>query len=187
MKKLAIGAAIFLVIFIMMFVVVIMGVFKSSGGSGSVRGGGYMSGVMSPEDYEKLKDLITGDTLGDRMMSLSGKITYQSTDGTNCMRTVSLCIDKNDPRYGWLGNGDTVNVPNAIAKAQERGYYQEFRGFGDLEEGDILVFDGDNHVGVVGSNGTLIQNGASHNTVYKADIGYNGTPTGVIKKHKLTT
>lgn len=183
MKKLVIGAAIFLVVFIMMFVVVIMGAFKSTHGSGDVSGS-YASGTMSPADYEKLKDIITGDTLGDRMMSLSGKITYKSTDGTNCMRTVSLCIDENDPRYEWLGNGDTINVPNAMAKAQERGYYEDFRGFDTLEEGDILIFDGDNHVGVVGPNGTLIQNGASHNTVYEASIKHNGTPTGVIKKNK---
>ena len=180
-KKFLIWGGIFVTIFLLFFVVLIGGGHKSSSHEYK---NGYMTGKMSPEEYEKLKDLVTGDTLGDRMMSLAGKITYESTDGTNCMRTVSICIDKNDPRYDWLGNGDVVYVPTAIELAKDKGFYEDFSDFGHLEQGDILVW-GDGHVGVVGPNGTLIQNGSSHNTVYEASIDWNGTPSGVIKGHKV--
>ena len=93
-------------------------------------------------------------------------------------------MDPNDERYSWLGDGSIVSVPDAKELAQQKGYYEDFQGFDKIEPGDILIFDGDGHVGVVSDRGTLIQNGASKGTVYEAEIDHNGTPTGVIKAHK---
>ena len=180
-KKLLIGGGIFVAIFLMLFVVLFGGGHKK--GTYEYKDG-YMSGTMSPDQYDKLKDLVKGDSLGDRMLSLQGKITYNSTDGTNCMRTVSIAMNPNDERYSWLGDGSVVSVPTAKELAQEKGYYEDFQGFDKLEPGDILIYDGDSHVGVVSDRGTLIQNGASKGTVYEAEIDHNGTPTGVIKAHK---
>lgn len=190
MKKLLLSVGGFIIIFLLIFIVLIAGIIGKGGGSkGStyISHGEYMTGQMSPEDYDKLKDMIYGDTLGDRMISLQGKITYQSTDGTNCMRTVSLCLDPSDPRYAVLGGGKVVNCDQAVEIAKQNGFYESYGKYpdlSDLREGDILVYGNDqHHVAVVGPGGTLIQNGASHNTVYEStDINWNGeVVSGVIR------
>lgn len=175
--------------FLIGFIILIVLFMALIGGIGS-RGGAYkdgagqttMDGVMTPEEANALKDLVTGDTLGDRMMSLSGKLTYNSTDGTNCMRTVSIAMSEDDSRYSYLGNGDVVNVDVAVDLAKEHGDYMSFPGFDGLKEGDIIVYGDNDHVAVF-SNGQLIQNGASQNTVYaKDDLNWNRTPiTGIIR------
>lgn len=177
--KSGLGIIVPLLLILFVFIIAIVGnrQLSGSGAHGKVTNGSYMSGIMTPEEAEALP--VTGDTYGERMMSLAGKLTYQSTDGTNCMRTASLAMPPDDPRYGALGGGKVVYTvddgatPNNLERiARDNGWYVQISDVSELQEGDIMIYDG--HA-VVYSNGMTYQNGASMNTVYEAEPGYNGS------------
>lgn len=140
---------------------------------------GAVGNVQQVSDYANIH--ATGTSLEERMQSLQGKISYRSSDGTNCVRTISIALEGTP--YGGL-----VNTDQLLDVARSRG---DIVLDNTLRPGDIVVATdildsnfGHAMVAKRNSDGSIgtIQNGASAGGVYESDT----LPTRMFSNKQYT-
>lgn len=101
-----------------------------------------------------------------RIRNLTGVISHNASDGTNCVRTIGLA-------YAGTAYGDAINVDQLKDIAKERGQLQDPAEY-QPRPGDIAIIGTDKypdggHAVVVTENGGTIQNGRSADGVYESE------------------
>lgn len=130
-------------------------------------------GVEAPQNVDAGWEIRENEYLGQTMP--------HETNG--CVEAVVRLGQDNDFLGREYAKGETY-VPNLIEDARAEGRYIDGFDESRLEKGDVIVYDGDEHVVMYDGNGGYIGNSSSANqVVHGGDFREMGgrTPTGIIK------
>ncbi|WP_028129098.1 LPD38 domain-containing protein [Selenomonas sp. AE3005] len=97
-----------------------------------------------------------------------------------CVEAVTK-LGKNNDFLGRELNNGVVGVPKLIEDAKAEGRYLDYDP-SKLERGDVIVFDGDEHVMMYAGDGRIVGNSSSLDRIVERGLNEQGqTPTGIIK------
>ncbi len=97
-----------------------------------------------------------------------------------CVEAVTK-LGKNNDFLGRELNNGVVYVPKLIEDAKAEGRYIDYDP-SKLERGDVIVFDGDEHVMMYEGDGRIVGNSSSADKIVERNLADQGqTPTGIIK------
>ncbi len=97
-----------------------------------------------------------------------------------CVEAVTK-LGKNNDFLGRELNNGVVYVPRLIEDAKAEGRYIDYDP-SKLERGDVIVFDGDEHVMMYAGDGRIVGNSSSLDRIVERGLNEQGqTPTGIIK------
>ncbi len=97
-----------------------------------------------------------------------------------CVEAVTK-LGKNNDFLGRELNNGVVGVPKLIEDAKAEGRYMDYDP-SKLERGDVIVFDGDEHVMMYAGDGRIVGNSSSLDRIVERGLNEQGqTPTGIIK------
>ena len=107
--------------------------------------------------------------------------TTMDNHGNGCAEAACKLGSWYDPFLKEEADKGQASVPNLISDARAAGRYIDFDE-SKLEKGDIIVYDGDEHVTVYDGKGGYVGNSTSADQiVHSHDYTDCGTPTGIIK------
>lgn len=137
-------------------------------------------------DYVSTVHQIEGEYGGGRSNGGSWSIDISEVGntmdnhGNGCVEAVTK-LGKNNDFLGRELNNGVVGVPKLIEDAKAEGRYIDYDP-SKLERGDVIVFDGDEHVMMYAGDGRIVGNSSSLDRIVERGLDEQGqTPTGIIK------
>ena len=143
------------------------------------------NGNANPE-YTSTVHQIENEYGGGRRNSASWDIDMSEVGNTmdnhsvGCVEAVTK-LGKNNDFLGRELNNGVVGVPKLIEDAKAEGRYMDYDP-SKLERGDVIVFDGDEHVMMYAGDGRIVGNSSSLDRIVERGLNEQGQmPTGIIK------